>query len=222
MIGGTRPRGRRMPETGGERISCRLQRCAGEGAGGLRITGGSLCGRHLRVPDAAVRPTQDRVREALFALLQEAVPGRRFLDLFAGSGAVGLEAWSRGASAVCWVEAERRVCAVLKANVTALCGAASVTACRCQDVFAFCRQPATEGGFDVVFADPPYATRGDAGMVARVPAAVRAGRLLRAGGLLVLEQGAGEPVPAAAGWGLVRERRYGGAVLRLLREETES
>ena len=71
---------------------------------GLRITGGTHRGRNIKVPKDDVRPTQDMVREALFSILQVDIGGCRFLDLYGGSGAVGLEAWSRGADFVCWVE----------------------------------------------------------------------------------------------------------------------
>ncbi len=192
-------------------------------AGVLRITGGSLCGRHLRVPPGeGVRPTQDRVREALFSALQPLPLDVAFLDLFAGSGAVGLEAWSRGASRVCWVEQDRRVFTTLKDNVgTLLCGAAAAE-CRCQDVFAFCRGWRGDRGFDVIFADPPYAARdGGAGLAGRLLDVLAGDRhpLVAPGALLVLEQGAREPAPAAAGWDLVRERGYGRACLRTYRKK---
>lgn len=191
-------------------------------SGVLRIIGGSLGGRHLRVPPGmTVRPTQDRVREALFSALQPLPEGASFLDLFAGSGAVGLEAWSRGASRVCWVEEQRRIYNVLQDNVKALCGGVAEAECRQQDVFAFCRGWRGAQGFDIIFADPPYAERGaGAGLAGRLltllgevdgPAAP--------GALLVLEQGAGEPAPAALRWTLLRERDYGRACLRIYRKE---
>ena len=87
----------------------------------MRITGGEFGGRNLKVPKSdAIRPTQDRVREALFNIIQCEVPGCDFLDLFAGSGAVGLEALSRGAKSVTFVEANRRHLAVLNENLTSL------------------------------------------------------------------------------------------------------
>ena len=85
----------------------------------MRITGGEFCGRILKVPKTdAVRPTQDRVREALFNIIQCEVPGADFLDLFAGSGAVGLEALSRGAKSATFVEQDRRHIAALKENLS--------------------------------------------------------------------------------------------------------
>ena len=83
----------------------------------MRITGGEFGGRNLKVPKSdAIRPTQDRVREALFNIIQFEIAGADFLDLFAGSGAVGLEALSRGAKSVTFVERERRHLAVLNEN----------------------------------------------------------------------------------------------------------
>ena len=88
----------------------------------MRITGGEFGGRNLKVPKSdAIRPTQDRVREAVFNIIQFEVAGSDFLDLFAGSGAVGLEAFSRGARSVTFVEANRRHLSVLKENLTLLC-----------------------------------------------------------------------------------------------------
>ena len=87
----------------------------------MRITGGEFGGRNLKVPKSdAIRPTQDRVREALFNIIQFEVAGGEFLDLFAGSGAVGLEALSRGAKSVTFVERERRHLAVLRENLESL------------------------------------------------------------------------------------------------------
>jgi len=189
-------------------------------SGVLRITGGSLGGRHIRVPQGEVRPTQDRVREALFSSLQALLPGASFLDLFAGSGAVGLEAWSRGAAQVVWVEQDRRVYNMLKENVETLCGKAAEAQCRLQDVFSFCRGWRSGGAFDIIFADPPYAKPdGDAGSAGKLLEAVREAGLAAAGGLLVLEQGGREAAPVAAGWTVLRERIYGRTCLRIFRRE---
>ena len=87
----------------------------------MRITSGHLKGRTIRVPAAGVRPSQDRLRESLFSSLGGRLDGWRVLDLFAGSGALGLEAWSRGAHEVVWIESHPRTFAVLRENVRALC-----------------------------------------------------------------------------------------------------
>ena len=93
---------------------------------GMRITGGELGGRRLEV-SPTIRPTQDMVRQAVFSVLaarvpEARVPEARVLDLFAGSGSLGLEAWSRGAASVCWVEGDGKTCAILKKNVETLTG----------------------------------------------------------------------------------------------------
>lgn len=121
----------------------------------MRIIAGSLRNRRLaEAPARATRPTTDLVRGALFNILQARIDGCRFLDLFAGTGAVGLEAYSRGAAEVVWVEADGRAYAVCKANVTALApdAAAGLTRARARDFLD--REGPT---FDVIFADPPYA-----------------------------------------------------------------
>src|SRR5581483_10397439 len=95
----------------------------GGGSPVIRIVGGSVGGRLLATPKGTnTRPTSDRAREALFSSIESTRPvaGTRVLDLYAGSGALGLEALSRGAAAVVLVEADRKVCAVLRANVAAL------------------------------------------------------------------------------------------------------
>jgi 16S rRNA (guanine966-N2)-methyltransferase len=124
-----------------------------------RIVGGAAGGRRLQMPPGrATRPTSDRVREGLFSSLGGDLHGKSFLDLFAGSGAVGLEAASRGAAPVLLVEREAKALGVLRANVAAL-GLASVSV-RAESVESFLgrvdeSQP--QQRFDVVFVDPPYA-----------------------------------------------------------------
>jgi 16S rRNA (guanine966-N2)-methyltransferase len=129
-----------------------------------RVIAGKAGGRRLAVPGGmSTRPTSDRAREGLFAtVLSEigSLDGKRVLDLYAGSGAVGLEALSRGARHVLMVESDYRAVAVIKANIAAVkLPGAAVTPGRVERVLA--RPPttpsATEDGYDLVFADPPYA-----------------------------------------------------------------
>lgn len=125
-----------------------------------RIIGGRAKGRRLQTPAGDMtRPTSDRVREALFSAIESAVgslSGLRFLDLYAGSGAVGLEAWSRGAGAVTLVEQDRRTAALVRANAVELgCPAEVITA----SVPAVLRR-GPSARYDVVFLDPPYALDG--------------------------------------------------------------
>ena len=181
----------------------------------MRITGGEFCGRRLQTVQAdGLRPTQDRVREALFSSLADRVPGCAFLDLYAGAGGVGIEAWSRGATRVCWVEQNRRVFRVLDENIRSLSdGAVDATLVPCcVSVEAFCRRP-VPAPFDIVFADPPYARNRPQAL--DVGVLLKGDRLLRSGGLLVLEQGADEAIPEGCkGWQLLRERKYGSSMLR--------
>jgi 16S rRNA (guanine966-N2)-methyltransferase len=121
-----------------------------------RIIAGSHGGRRLDAPaGAGTRPTSDRVREALFSTLEAmtVLEGCRFADLYAGSGAVGLEAASRGAVAVLLVESDPRAARVVRANITAL-GLDAV--CRLRPTTVAAAVAAESGPFDVVFADPPY------------------------------------------------------------------
>ena len=126
---------------------------------GLIITGGEFRGRRLATDSGSglIRPTSGKVREAIFSSLAEEVPGARFLDLFAGSGAVGLEAFSRGAVEVQLVENHPKSYALLKANCASLGEAAGLRPIRAAAA-AFCRARAEAGeSFDLVFADPPFA-----------------------------------------------------------------
>jgi len=123
----------------------------------LRIIAGEFKGRRLKTPTTrTVRPTSDRVREAWFSILQQSIPGARVLDLFAGSGALGFEALSRGAVSVDFVETHRVSLTALKANIEALKVEDRVTIHRSDALrFAERLQPAQ---YDVAFADPPYAS----------------------------------------------------------------
>jgi 16S rRNA (guanine966-N2)-methyltransferase len=117
----------------------------------VRIVAGEFKGRRLHAPRGArTRPTADRVREALFSMLGD-VTGLRALDLYAGSGALGIEALSRGAASAVFVERDRQALDALLRNLDAVGATAEV---RRQDVARFLARP--EGTFDLVFCDPPY------------------------------------------------------------------
>ena len=166
-----------------------------------------MCGRKLRVPSvASFRPTQDRVREALGNLLVFALPGARFLDLFAGSGAVGLEAISRGAADVAWVEADRRNWRLIQENAAAL--GVDASQAYCADALKWAATAGAGRAFDIVFADPPYAdTRADG--LRDVMERCAAHDVVRPGGLFVTEQGGNAPVGEADGWEILKNRLYG-------------
>jgi 16S rRNA (guanine966-N2)-methyltransferase len=122
----------------------------------MRIVAGEFGGRRLVVPrDARVRPTADRVREAWMSILAESLPGARVLDLFAGSGALGLEALSRGAASAEFVELAARSLAALKRNIATL-GVEAQSMVHRGDALRFAER-LPPAAFDVAFADPPYA-----------------------------------------------------------------
>ena len=121
----------------------------------MRIVGGQFGGRRLVMPkDARVRPTADRVREAWMSILGEELNGARVLDLFAGSGALGLEALSRGAASATFVELNPPSLRALDENISTLCAENAVTVHR-GDAMRYAERLA-ERAFDIVFADPPY------------------------------------------------------------------
>jgi 16S rRNA (guanine966-N2)-methyltransferase len=122
----------------------------------IRIIAGEFKGRRIKTPASdKVRPTADRVRESWFSILQGAVPGARVLDLFAGSGALGFEALSRGAVSVDFVEKHAASLAIIRDNAATLNVTDQVTIHRTDAIrFAERLQP---GAYDVAFADPPYA-----------------------------------------------------------------
>ncbi len=177
------------------------------GPGRLRIIAGQFKGRRIRVPHGErVRPTADRVREALFSILGERVRGARVADLFAGSGALGLEALSRGAATVEFVELDPGAVAVLRENVASL---GPVERCRIVpgDVLRLLeRRSLSHSSFDLVLADPPYG----AGMAERLLGLIGEG-WLGATGRLVLERAADDKALGADPEGLqfLRSARYG-------------
>jgi 16S rRNA (guanine966-N2)-methyltransferase len=178
-----------------------------------RIVAGAAGGRQLRVPPgSATRPTSDRAREGLFSTLTSLVgdlTGRAFLDLYAGSGAVGLEALSRGAAHVLLVESAPKAVRTLRDNVAALGLPGAVV--RGEPVArALTGQP--PAAYDVAFADPPYATPAD-DVVAVVDRLVTGGWLAPDAVVAVERASRDEPWRWPPGIIPVRERRYGEATI---------
>jgi 16S rRNA (guanine966-N2)-methyltransferase len=177
-----------------------------------RLIAGTAGGRRLKVPPAGVRPTGDRAREGLFNSLGTLldVEGAAVLDLYAGSGALGLEALSRGAAQVVFVEWGPRVLPVLRANLAAVgLPGGRVVAGSVPTVVG----GAAPGAFDVVLADPPYTT--PVTEVLDVLGSLVTGGWLAPGAVVVVERSSREepfvwPTPLES----LRERRYGEAVLR--------
>jgi 16S rRNA (guanine966-N2)-methyltransferase len=177
----------------------------------MRVTGGSLAGRRLRVPRRGVRPTADRVRESLFARLGD-LSGARVLDLYAGSGALGIEALSRGADALVAVERARACLEVLHSNFRALGVEEQVRVVAGDAVAALPRLAAEAWHFDLVLLDPPYRSR----EASRALAALARSALLAPAARVVLERGRRDPVEVPAGLALRDERRYGETVIARL------
>jgi len=177
-----------------------------------RVIAGEARGRRLAVPPGTTtRPTSDRAREGLFAsLLSELgdLDGKRVLDLYAGSGAVGLEALSRGAGGVLLVESDARAAAVIRANVATVgLKGATVATDRAERMLA--RPPADDGPFDLAFADPPYALTEAA--LNRVLTLLTDG-WLAGGALVVIERATRSgPLDWPPGYLPVKSRRYGEA-----------
>ena len=178
-----------------------------------RIIGGTAGGRRLQTPRGeATRPTSDRVREALFSALEAwagSLQGLRVLDLYAGSGAVGLEAWSRGAVAVTLVEHDRRTAGLVRDNARAIgCPVADVVTGSVATVL----QSPPPAAYDVVFLDPPYPL-GEGALAADLAALVERGWLAD-GALVVVERSARTPAPTwPAGLAPTRSKRYGETTL---------
>jgi len=178
--------------------------------GQLRIIGGAWRGRRIDFePEETLRPTPDRVRETLFNWLQPVIDGARCLDLFCGSGALGLEALSRGAAQAVFVDRSRAVIERLRANLQRLGATGADTSA--DDVLAWIARAACPP-FDVVFVDPPYRQGLATACIERL--ATRG--LLAARASIYVESGADEPVPEVPShWILHRDRRAGQVAYRL-------
>lgn len=178
----------------------------------LRIIGGDWRSRRLRFPDAGgVRPTPARTRETLFNWLAMYVPGSRCLDLFAGSGALGLEALSRGAGQVMLVDHTPVLANALKQNLKTL-GATHGTVI-CQTVEQFLHQP-PETPFDIIFMDPPF----HQGWLERLFLQLETTRWVKPGGWIYVEHESDRGAPAIpAGWQLHRQKTAGQVTYNLFR-----
>ena len=180
----------------------------------MRIVGGSLRGRRLRAPAGVrVRPTGERVRESLFdILLHGGMPrpfeGAHVVDLFAGTGALGLEALSRGAASLTAVESEADVRGVLRANIEALGCVEQATVVACDAT----RLPQAASVCDLALLDPPYR----AGLAAPALGALVEGGWLHARATVVVEHGVDDPFEPPAALTVQDQRRYGRTVLTFL------
>lgn len=174
----------------------------------MRVISGTCRGRKLLEPAGMdVRPTADRVKESMFNIIQFDIEGRRALDLFAGTGQLGIEALSRGAAECVFVDAARSSLRLTEENLRR-CGLRG--RCVLSDGLDFLRRGEK---FDLIFLDPPYGT----GLDARAMLAVKEFDILAVGGIMVCETRADTPLPSlGAEYGGVRTYRYGKIKLTLL------
>lgn len=189
----------------------------------MRIISGKMRGRRLAAvgkgdAKAHLRPTSDRVRESIFNLLMggaygDQITDARVLDMFAGTGALGLEAWSRGAAHVTFIDDGTPALSLIRQNIAL---------CRAQDDTQIQRRNATRLGvckgapFDLIFVDPPYGK----GLGEKALASALAGGWLVGGALIVLEEG--QTLPPPRGFDLLDQRRYGDTNIFILRRPAQS
>ncbi len=181
----------------------------------MRVIAGVAKGFLLRTLEGyRTRPTSDRVRGALFNILGQRLPGVLFLDLFAGSGAVGIEALSRGAALCVFVDSSRAACAVIRRNLVAT-GFSEQAEVHCKMAAASLDIAARLGRvFDFIFVDPPY----DKGMAAAVFDRIARKPVLRPGGTLVIEHSKRETLPAGkSSLTVIRSEVYGDTRLSFYR-----
>ncbi len=182
----------------------------------MRVTGGIGKGRRLRVPAGSrVRPTSDKVKQALFNILGENVKGALFLDLFAGAGGVGIEALSRGAARVVFVDDSRDSLNAIRKNIeqTGFGDRAQVVASHAEKFLA-----KTSEQFDIIFLDPPYTLE-----LSPLLAVMAESGILKADSIVVAEHFKKQPSPERAGnLTLYREAQYGDTVLAFYKTEVRS
>ena len=184
----------------------------------MRVIAGSAGGTQLHTPRTDLRPTMDRVKGAIFSSLGEFVTGARVLDLFAGSGALGIEALSRGAAVVTFVESERRAVASIAKNLatTRLAGPAATVLE--MDVFRFIDRFATTASFEIILADPPYAkAEGERDFAPELLCAPMLQHALAPGGIFILEHLPGAKLKLGTAWECFRQKRYGATEVAFLR-----
>ena len=177
----------------------------------MRVIAGTARGRRLEVADSReLRPTGDRQRETLFNVIATRIPDTRVLDLFAGTGALGIEALSRGASSAVFVERDRRTCEALQRNIEH-CGFSGQTEVMAAEWRGATRRLQKRGArFGLLFADPPWRSQiAGEWLVAAAP-------LAAPGGLLCLERKKGDAVPAHESWEPLRTLDVGDTAFHLL------
>lgn len=176
----------------------------------MRIISGESRGRILKAPQGQrVRPTAGKIKEALFNILGSRILGARVLDLFSGTGAVGIEALSRGAASVDFVEQDPGSFRVLTENVRS-CGYQSNCRLYRQPVLLFLKKNGSRKAFDIVFADPPYHTS----IIKKLLPQLDRGVKMQSSGLIIIEHFHKTSLPDRIGsHGHIQSRRYGDSIL---------
>ena len=186
----------------------------------MRVIAGSAGGIPLKTPKTDLRPTMDMVRGAIFSSLGEMVLDARVLDLFAGTGSLGIEALSRGAATATMVEADRKACAVIHDNLSRARLSAQVL---CQDVFRFLQSPSKPSSIDLVFADPPYSKQtSDRDFAADLLAHPALPEILAPDGVFILEVGQYWNFPETPFWECFRRKKYGSTETLFLRVKSQA
>lgn len=177
----------------------------------MRVITGTARGRKLKTPENYdIRPTTDSVKEAVFNIIQFDVEGRRVLDLFAGTGQLGIEALSRGAAECVFVDRDKAAADIVRQNLTA-CGLSARVAG--EDALGYLD---TCGRFDLVFVDPPY----DSGIYDAVLQKINLVDILSDGGIIICESRRETPMPAvSAPYYMGREYNYGKVKITVYRKE---
>lgn len=180
----------------------------------LRIIGGRLGGKKLHsIPGVLTRPTASRVRESVFNILAFDVKGARVLDLFAGSGALGLEALSRGATFALFVDQHRQPVSVIQKNIFSCGLEAAARVIRCDLGHGFNWAPTSGGGFQLAFMDPPY----NKGFVNSTLVRLHTAGLLEEEAIVVVEHSPLEPIPdEETPFILKDQRKYGKTLVSFL------
>jgi 16S rRNA (guanine966-N2)-methyltransferase len=173
----------------------------------MRVIAGSAGGIRLAVPKIGIRPTMDRVKAAIFSSLGETIIGARVLDLFAGSGALGIEALSRGAASVLFVDEDRQAISAIETNLAKTRFEARV---RRQEVFEFLRRSSGTETFQIIFADPPYEkTKSGERFTKKLLGNEALTQLLEPDGVFILEKPPAEALSKMNLWHVLRQKAYG-------------
>ena len=182
----------------------------------MRVIAGAAGGLPLYSPRTELRPTMDRVKAAIFSMLADTVQGARVLDLFAGTGSLGIEALSRGCASATFVETDARAVAAIEKNLqqTRLRGTVHAA-----DVFRYLDRMTGTAAFDLIFADTPYAKQpGERDFTPELVGSASLHGALAPNGIFVLEHLPGAKLALGRNWEALRQRRYGATEVAVLRK----